>query len=264
MRINNISIILHNHKNLQMMKNTVQHKIKAYLHDNPLTTENTNDMIARVMSERSLNIKDICESATNRGGANIPATAMQYATELFLKEMTHLLCDGYSVNTSYFTASILIKGNFESPSESFNPQKHNLIFRFNQGEKLRSELSNVEVEILGTTPFGTRITEIHDTKSGSINNLLTPNRNLKITGTKIKIAGDSDLTGIFFINIKDNNRTKVDPADIVTNYPSQLMLIIPELAPGEYIMEIATQFSPGIKNLKHPRTITFDKILTVK
>ena len=120
------------------------------------------------------------------------------------------------------------------------------------------------MEILGTTPFGAKTTEVQDMKSGSINNILTHNRSLKISGTKIKIAGDNALTGISFINIKDNNRTKVDPADIVTNYPSQLILITPELAPGEYIMEIAIQFSPGIKNLKHPRTITFDKILTVK
>ena len=38
------------------------HKIKAGLYDNALT-ENPNDFIARVLSERSLSVKDICESA---------------------------------------------------------------------------------------------------------------------------------------------------------------------------------------------------------
>ena|SRR6218665_1289894 len=231
-----------------MMENPIQHKIKAYLHDNPLTSDNTNDMIARILSERSLDIKEICESAT----------------ELFLKEMAYLLCDGYSVNTGYFTASITIKGVFDSSTESFDPKKHSLSVQLSQGEKLRSELHNVEVEILGPTPFGANITEVLDTKSSSMNNLLTPHRNLKIFGNKIKIAGDTLLNGVFFINQQDGNRTAVDPADIVINYPSQLIVIIPELASGEYALEIVTQFSPGSKSLKHPRTITFSKTLTVK
>lgn len=246
------------------MKDTLRHKIKAYLHDNLLTVENTNDMIARVLSERSLDIKEICESATGRGGANISTEAMQYATELFLKEMTYLLCDGYSINTGYFTASIAIKGVFDSPKETFNPKKHNLIVQLNQGEKLRLELHNTEVEILGLTTFGAKITEVQDIKSNSTNNLLTPGRNLKISGSKIKVIGEKSQTGVFFINKKDNKRIAVDPADIVTNYPSQLILIIPELPSGDYTLEILTQFSPGSKNLKTPRTITFDKLLTVR
>jgi len=42
------------------------HTIKAALYDNPLT-ENPNDFIARVQSERTLNVKDICRAATTRG-----------------------------------------------------------------------------------------------------------------------------------------------------------------------------------------------------
>jgi len=97
-----------------------------------------------------------------------------------------------------------------------------------------------------------------------MNNLLTPQRNLKIPGTKIKIAGDMLLNGVFFINKQNGSRILADPADIVTNYPSQLMVIIPKLASGDYALEIVTQFSPGSKSLKHPRTITFSKTLTVK
>ncbi|WP_221411280.1 DNA-binding domain-containing protein [Empedobacter tilapiae] len=80
------------------------HKIKAYLYDNVLTKDNPNDFIARTVSERSLNVKQICEAAVIRGGADVSATAMEHATELFLKEMAYQLCDGFSVNTGYFTA----------------------------------------------------------------------------------------------------------------------------------------------------------------
>lgn len=88
----------------------ILHKIKAYLYDNALTKDNPNDFIARTISEKSLSVKQICEAAVNRGGADVSASAMQHATELFLKEMAYQLCDGYSVNTGYFTASTLIRG----------------------------------------------------------------------------------------------------------------------------------------------------------
>ncbi|MGV8090966.1 MAG: DNA-binding domain-containing protein [Mangrovibacterium sp.] len=45
----------------------VLHKVKAYLYDNPLT-ENPEDYSARVISERSLGIGEICDSAVSRGG----------------------------------------------------------------------------------------------------------------------------------------------------------------------------------------------------
>ena len=61
------------------------HTIKASLYDNVLTP-NPNDFMARVQSERSLNVKDVCRSAVSRGGADISA-AMEHAVNLFLKEM---------------------------------------------------------------------------------------------------------------------------------------------------------------------------------
>jgi nucleoid DNA-binding protein len=110
----------------------VFHKIKAQLYDNVLT-ENTNDFIARVMSEKSLFVADVARSAQNRGGASISAEDMEHAVNLFLKEMCYCLCDGFSINTGYFTAQTLIKGVFNSASENFNPEKHSVSFDFHQG-----------------------------------------------------------------------------------------------------------------------------------
>ncbi|MCL2101260.1 MAG: hypothetical protein FWH22_06055 [Fibromonadales bacterium] len=90
-----------------------QHKIKAQLYDNVLT-EAPNDFIARVVSEKSLDIKDIAQSATKRGGADVSATAMEHAVNLWLKEMAYLLCDGFAVNTGWFMAAPKIRGTFNS------------------------------------------------------------------------------------------------------------------------------------------------------
>jgi len=64
---------------------SVLHKIKAYLYDNVLTKDNPNDFTARTASERSLNVQQICQAAVSRGGADISASSMEHATELFIK-----------------------------------------------------------------------------------------------------------------------------------------------------------------------------------
>jgi hypothetical protein len=241
---------------------TILHRIKANLYENVLTKEDPNDYIARVSSERTLNVKQICEAAVSRGSADIPAPAMHHAVELWLKEMGYQLCDGFSVNTGYFIARTQIHGIFNSPREQFNPDKHSVLFSFFQGPELRKELSSVKIEIQGLADTNLSILQVIDIKTGSVDDLLTPSRNLRIVGDKIKIAGDSETAGIRFINQATGERTEVDASDIVNNNPSELLIITPPLEAGTYKLEITTQFSAG-HLLKEPRTVVFDKILTV-
>jgi hypothetical protein len=240
----------------------ILHKIKAYLYDSVLTKDNPNDFTARTVSERSLNVRQICQAAVTRGGADISASSMEHATELFLKEMGYQLCDGFSINTGYFTANTTIRGVFDSPSEIFNKDKHSIIFKFNQGEKLRAEVPNIEVEILGVAESSAMILQVTDVKSGSVNDLLTPGRNLKIVGHKIKVAGDDPSAGVYFVDAATQERTKVEQNDMVINNPSEVIVVIPELTAGTYNIEVVTQYSSGAL-LKDPRAAILDKILTV-
>lgn len=241
----------------------ILHRIKAYLYDNLLTRDNPNDFIARTISERSLNVKQICESAVNRGGADVSAAAMEHATALFLKEMAYQLCDGYSINTGYFTAGTQIRGVFDSPTESFNSQKHNILFQFNQGEKLRAEIPNIEINILGVADASSMILQVKDIKSGTVNDILTPGRNLKISGNKMKVAGDNAGNGVFFVDAATGTRTQVEESDMVVNNPSELIIIIPALTAGSYTIEVVTQYA-GSSLLKDPRTALFERTLTVE
>ena len=239
------------------------HDIKAHLYDNVLT-EDLNDFIARVQSERSLNVMNICQSAVTRGGADISAAAMEHATNLWFKEMAYRLCDGFSVNTGWFTANAHIKGVFNSPRETFNPAKHTLLFSFQQGSLLRKEIASTQVTILGVAETSLSIAQVTDVKSGSVNDLLTANRNLRISGSKLKIAGDSEANGVYFIHQPSQERIRVEDSDIVNNHPSELIIVIPDLGEGEYLLEITTQH--GGRNqqlLKNPRTVVFDRTLTV-
>jgi hypothetical protein len=238
------------------------HKLKAWLYDSVLTS-NPNGMIARIAAEKTLSVDDVSRSAVKRGGATISAQAMTNAVNQWLKEMGYLLCDGFSVNTGWFTASANIRGVFDSPTEKFNPAKHSVLFTFNQGTLLRKEIAGVDVQILGVADKAMMIAQVTDVKTGTVNNLLTPNRNLRIAGAKIKVAGDNPAIGIFFVNGDTGERTKVHSSEIVINNPSDIMIVIPELAAGTYRVEITTQFS-GKDFLKEPRTAVFNNPLTVE
>ncbi len=230
---------------------------------NNVLTDDPNDWIARVISERSLNVKQICESAETRGGADISAPAMEHGVNLFLKEMAYNLCDGFSINTGWFTASAQIRGVFDSPIEQFNLEKHSILFEFTQGALMRKELETVNVNILGPADEPMSIVQVIDVKTGSVNELLTPGRNLKISGYKLKIAGDSPGNGVCFVNQGTQEVIVVDNSDIVINNPSELIIVIPELVPGIYKLEVMTQFTNNVL-LKEPRKAVFEKLLTVQ
>ena len=240
-----------------------RHTIKAYLYDNLLTPD-PNDFTARVSSERSLSVADICHSAATRGGADVSDAAMSHAVELFLKEMAYRLCDGFAVNTGYFTAMPVVRGVFLSPNETFDPQRHTLQFQFTQGELMRREIEDVEVKIMGVAETGLYIGQVEDMKSRTVNEVLTPGFNLRVTGTKLRVVGDKPGVGIFFRETVTNTATKVDEGDIVVNNPSELMIIIPALPAGTYQLEVTTQYSTGNKLLKEVRSAVFDRPLTVK
>ena len=242
------------------MEDNVFHRIKVNLYEN-LLTEDPNDYSAKVISERSLNTGDICKIAVNRGGAPSTAEAMEHNVALFLREMAYQLMDGYSINTGYFTANAQVRGVFNSPRETFNPNKHSVLFRFNQGEIMRRQIPSVAVQVMGVGQNDVIISHVVDSKTGSVNDLLTPGGTLKIRGGKIKIAGDHPETGVYFEN-EAGNSVKVEERDIIVNNPTELIIQIPEMKPGTYRLIIGTQYSGG-NLLKSVRTAVYEKPFTV-
>ena len=241
----------------------LRHTIKAYLYENYLT-DDPNDFVARVSSEKSIGIDEICQAAVKRGGSDVSFKAMKHAVEEFVEEMMYQILDGYAVNIGgYFTAVAAIQGVFNNSKEKFDRDKHKILIQFLQGEATRRELVDVIVEILGLAPNGSYIAQVTDVRTQSVNELLTPGRNLRIIGSKIKVAGNETDLGIYFVNIDDETRTKVNELDVATNNPSEVLVIIPDLPAGNYQLEIVTQFTTG-KPLKSSNTIVFDKILVVE
>ena len=105
------------------------------------------------------------------------------------------------------------------------------------------------------------ISHVVDTKTGSVNDLITPGGTLRIKGGKLKIAGDNPQVGVSFED-ESGNTVRVEERDIVVNNPSELIVHIPGLPAGKYQLVVSNQYSVGVL-LKEPRTTVFDKTLTV-
>ena len=67
-----------------------------------------------------------------------------------------------------------------------------------------------------------------DTKTGSINDLVTHGGTPKIKGGKLKIAGNYSQVGISFED-EAGNIARVDERNIMVNNPSELIVQIPPL-----------------------------------
>jgi hypothetical protein len=180
--------------------------------------------------------------------------------------MAYLLGDGFAVNTGYYAVQPVVRGSFFSPNDKFDPAKHSLNLDFNMGSRLCKELSAAEVQIMGVADAGAYVAQVIDVKTGSVNDLITTNRNLRILGSKLKITGESEDIGVYFVPQDGGERVKVDPSDIVTNDPSEVMVFTPALPAGAYTVEVVTQFtgSGSRASLKAPRTVAFDRLLTVE
>lgn len=245
-----------------MMEDDFKHFITARLYHNLPNTENPNDLIARIQTDRTLDIREVCQSAAERGSSGISATALEYAAETFLKEMAYLLCEGYVVNTGYFSASLSVKGIFHNPAENFDRKKHRLTASVSVGHRLKAEIEKTKVEIAGQAITKAYISEIRDLKSGSINHKVTPGGILKIEGNQIKLVGESQSSGVYFVSKDSGARIAAETADIITNFPKQLILLVPSLPAGSYDIEIVTHYSPGSRPLKKARVIRFARTLS--
>ena len=112
-----------------------------------------------------------------------------------------------------------------------------------------------------------KATTVEDLFTGMDNGSITPGRNLRIHGQRLRIAGnDPAVVGVWFVAAGESaERIRLDDRDLIDNDPSKLTLIAPTLPSGGYFVEIVTQSSSSAKQLlKEPRTYRFEIMMTVE
>ena len=173
---------------------------KVWLTPNLLTKDIDNDYIAEVStSKQTLRNEDIAQRIVDEG------SEIKYDTLLSIinqhdRIIREAVCDGYSVLTGVGQYSPRVTGSWIGKSANFDPSVNKLTLDMVLSKEMRDALSTVGVEVLGVKEGGgASIGLVTDTYTGEANGYISAGEDILIEGTKIKVAGDPDLCGVYFI-----------------------------------------------------------------
>jgi hypothetical protein len=241
----------------------VLHRIRAKLYPNYLHTIE-GAYIARTDDEASLSIEQVCAALKNRGGGTGVYEDYVEHVKQFFDEAAYQLCDGFSVNTGYFSLHPRIGGTWATPMDPRDTDKHPVRFTFRILKPLRDLAAHIEVLIEGVADTGGYIAEITDVTTEAVNEALTPGGMFAIEGHKIKVAGDNADCGVYFTDAANPAQKIKVPGHLADNTASRIVGIIPALTAGKWKVEVVTQFNGSSSSfLKNPRTAASPAVFTV-
>jgi len=228
-------------------------RVKLYPSYRP-QTEGT--YIARTNNEVSLTIEHICMALKDKGGFTGKYEELIDNVRQFFDEMAYQLCDGYTVNTDYFSIHPNIGGTFDSAKEVHNHKKHPISFHLRARSAMSRLTQHITVEVEGLAENAGWIDEFTDYNLNSVNGIFFVDNIFKISGHRIKIAGDDPTCGVYIVPV--NNPSKaVKVTRIAENTPT---MIIGRAVRTEHQfnkIEIRTQYTGSDTTLlKTPKTIT--------
>jgi hypothetical protein len=242
--------------------NEVLHRIRVKLYPNYLPgLQGT--YIARTKHEASLTIEEICAELKKRGGFTGNYNDLVEYVLQFLDELAYQLCDGFAADLGYFSIHPNIGGTFERATEGHDEEKHPVTFRFRTRAKLRALAELIAIYVEGLADVNGYIDEFIDVSTEAVNEALTPGGMFSIAGHKFKVAGDYPEVGVYFVSTADPTQRVKVTGHLAENTSVKVIGIVPTLTVGSYTLEVVTQFSSGSSFLKEPRTIAFNKELTV-
>ena len=202
-------------------------------------TEDPNDYFGQVKTIGNIRIEDLADLMVKEGSELKKETIVDVLSRAERIKIDHL-ASGYAINTPGCYARVGIQGTFMGASAQFIKGEQKVVVSFTPGKLLRDVLSESKVDILGVATTGPVIGEVTDTFTGNTNSTITRGNVLRISGNRIKVAGDDTSVGVWLVSKVDQSRTKV--SQIITNMTGELIVMIPALAACDYILEVGTQF----------------------
>jgi hypothetical protein len=240
----------------------VLHRIRVKLYPNYLPKAE-GSYIARTDNEASLSIEEVCAAAKNRGGFTGNYDDLVEHVKQYFEEAAYQLCDGFAVHTGYFSIHPNVGGVFHKTTQGHDQEKHPVGFRFRTSAALRNLAERIVIEVEGLAEVSGYIDEFVDISTGAVNETAISGGLFSIAGHKIKVDGDKNDIGVYFVSVPDPAKEVKVTGPLAENSSSKVIGVIPALNPGLYKLEIRTQYSSGSFFLKEPRTLVLPAELTV-
>lgn len=229
------------------------------LSDNPLTPD-PNDHTARVQNVTSYDLETIKALMLDKG-TTLTRTDIDAGITNLCEVLADCIAKGGSINIPLFKTGFSITGVFTDGTDTFDSARHSVNLNLTPGPLLLEALKEITLTKVAPTDSLPQVVRVQDGTTKSINDQITPAGAIIINGNLLKIEGDHPSNGVYFIAQEDGTATPVDI--MVENNPGKLIVMVPALPPGSYILQITTQYNGTGAGVKTPRTKTFKQSLTV-
>jgi len=220
-----------------------------------LLTEREDDYSAHAHAAASLDIEAVIQRMLQRG-TTLTRTDILAVWNAICETVKDVHLEGNTVNTPLFNTSFSISGVFESPLDSFDPNRHKLNINVTKGAVLRDAEKNVRVEKTNVPSPMPQIQEVKDSISGTVNEKFTPGGVVEVRGYNLRIDGDDPKCGLWFI---DENGNEIKAETIIENKPSRILAMIPDLTATSYQVKLVTQHTGSGTLVKTPKVFIYQK-----
>ena len=191
---------------------------------------NPSGYIAQVEHYRKVTKEELAEEISRRG----TTTSLPDINKIFdylFDSVAYALAKGEIVETPIGTLFLTVQGPFEHGVDFFDHRRHRLRIRFIPNKHLYDNLKYAPMEFCEARVIRPNPTSFDDIATGSHNEQLTPNDQGRVIGADLKFDPDDPQQGVFFV-AEDGTETRV--RSVAVNSPQQLILLVPDLAPGPY------------------------------
>lgn len=163
---------------------------------------------------------------------------------------------GFRVNTGLCTMSLGVHGIFDNVNEQFSADKHKLVVRLSPTAALKGAVSDVRTVTSHGSANEPHLSGVPDSaESGAL---------LELRGGNIKIVGDDERCGVWFISEQDGTETGVTRDRIAVNTQNHVVAVVPPLPAGRYRIRLTTQYAgPGTRARKEPCSAVWGGALSV-
>ena len=238
----------------------ILNRIQVKLYPNYLP-EAGGAFLARSDNQTPLNIEQICAAIKTREDFSGNYEDLLKNVQQFFDEAAYQLCNGFSINTGYFSIHPKLDCAFNKTAEAHNFRKHPINFRFCVRPRLRRLAEQIVIDIEGLAGNSGYIDEFIDLHEDSINSIYVPGDVFTIYGHKIKVAGTDPGCGLFFVPVEDPSKA-VKVTLIAENTPSRISGIAPKTEFQHNRIEIRSQYTSASGSfLYSPRVISSSFIL---
>lgn len=245
-----------------MAENVKEGKITAQLYDLAIT-ERKDDYSARIVTRESRSLEDLARLAVAKRtdlNLNTLINAYNLLKEVAIQE----LINGSNVEFGLGIDGLVINGVFIGEGAQFDPKEHKLSISHSLIAEVREALKRVQINVIGVAKNDPLISKVYNVTTGEWNQTITPGGGLNLEGIRIRIEGDVEGVGLRFRPFDGGEAVEVPMTSVLINKPSAISLIVPSaLAPGDYNLELTTQYSPSNALLKQPRSTVFQYVLNV-